>query len=286
MDSLIYQELRNEIDSLKHIKETMDKRVKELHEEEMRYLEEIPLYKKQAKEAKETHAVLAGKTVSLMAELEGVRKELVKTQGLVIVEQRALESLKETQKKIIEETKAMNEQIKQRHEQLKQRELAVGDMEKSSELREVGCKNREFDLDKREVEIKNKESALDHAHQDLNDSLKSHEKNIKIHANNVRSLAEQRKFHEEDKNVLQDKIYKADKLVKDHINLKASLLLQSEKLATSIKEVDEKRGFLDKQEQSLREREDFLRFKKSKFSQLVEDAGLPKEIKEAINKET
>lgn len=267
------------INTLKHQLEIGDARIKELHEEEMRYLKEIPIYEKQAKDAKDQAIDAQTKVSPLKQKLEDLNKDLLVMRGLNAVENKSLNELKETQKKIIEETKNINEQIKQRHEQLKQRELAVNDREKSCELREIGYKNRDFDLTKGEVELVKKIEGHKKNEEELDDKVETHKNNVSLHNTKVDALIEQKQFHEEDKIILQNKMANVDKLIKDNIDLKSQSLLLAEKMSKATKTAEAKQFMLDRAIDDLKNQENALKIKELKIQKMIKDAGLQDELK-------
>lgn len=268
------------VNTLKHQLEVADARMKELHEEEMRYLAEIPQYKQQARDAQAQAKEAQAKVSPIKQELDELNKELIVIRGLNSIESKSLTELKETQKKIIEETKAINEQIKGRHEQLKQRELAVADKEKACELREVGYSNRDFELTKGEVELAQKQQALGKAHEILSNSQDIHNENVKVHKVKVDALIEQREFLEQDRADLQNKLAQVDKLKKEQIGMKSSLLLQAEKADTAIKAAENKQKILDRALDDLKNQENNLKLKELRVQKLIKDKGLQQELKE------
>lgn len=264
---------------LKHKLEVGETRMKELHEEEMQYLKEIPVYEKQSKDAKVQAIEVQSKISPLKQELNDLNKDLIVAKGLTAIENKSLSELKETQNKIIEETKNINEQIKVRHEQLKQRELAVGDREKSCELREVGYSNRDFDLTKGEVELAQNKESLDKSHEILRNNQDIHNENVKAHKVKVDALIEQKQFHEEDKIILQDKMAKADRLIKEQITMKTQLLLQAEKADKAIKAAENKQNILDRALDDLKNQDNILKVKELRIQKMIKDAGLQDELK-------
>ena len=284
MDSFgLRQEQENlvkSVNELKHKLEVVDARIKELHEEEMRYLSEIPQYKQQARDAQAQAKEAQAKVAPIKQELDELNKELIVIRGLNSIESKSLTELKETQKKIIEETKAINEQIKGRHEQLKQRELAVSDKEKACELREVGYSNRDFDLTKGEVELAQKIVVHKKNEEELKDKIETHKNNVALHNTKVDSLIEQKQFHEQDKADLQNKLAQVDKLKKEQIGMKSQLLLQAEKASKAITESERKQKMLDKAIDDLKNQENNLKLKELRVQKLIKDAGISKELKE------
>ena len=272
--------LSKEYEQLKHMLIVGENRVKELHEEELRYLLEIPQYKQQAKDAKEQAQGFISSLAPLKKEIEELNKDLRIITGLNYVESKCLTELKETQKKIIQETKEINETIKQRHEQLKQRELAVADKEKACELREVGYSNRDFELTKGEVDLAQKVVVHKKNEEELRDKIETHKNNVEIHNKNVSSLIEQKKFHAEDAEALKDRLQKADKLVKDQIKLKTALLLQAEKADEAIKAAENKQKILDRALDDLKNQENILKIKELRVKKLINDNNIQKELAE------
>ncbi len=284
MDSYTLKQEQNEllksVSELKKKVETYEIRIKELHAEEVRYLSEIPNYKKQAEESKIKAGESAGKVTPLQEMLENAKKELIRVEGLTIRETQALAELKEIEKKIIEENKIINEQIKQRHEKLKERELVIDDREKKAEAKEIHNNRFESELDNRQVDLSQREKEIDLGYQELNSRLEIHDNNLSVHAESVRSLAERKKFHAEDEQLLKDKLAKADKFVKDQIELKVNLLLQSENLKKEIELTKAKQVSLDKNIADLVNQENVLKIKELKIKKIAHDAGIEKELKE------
>lgn len=273
-------ELLKSVSDLKHKLEIGEARIKELHSEEMRYLEEIPVYKKQAQESKIQASEASGKVAPLQKILEDAQKELIKVQGLTARENQSLLEIKETEKNIIEENKIINEQIKQRHSELKQREFSIADREKCCDLREVGYKDIQFGLDNREVEISKKEQDLNKSHEKLEDKLETHKNNVELHNAKVDSLIEAKESHLQDEQILANKQARVEKLIKDNTELKAALLLQSDKLSKEITITQGKQVSLDRSLADLVNQENTLKIKELKIQKLAHDKGLEKELKE------
>lgn len=273
-------ELLKSVNELKHQLEIGEDRMKELHSEEMRYLEEIPVYKKQAEESKNSHGMIEGKTVSLRIELDKVSKELERLKLLVIQEEKSLSDLKNTEKKIIEETKIMNDQIKQRHEKLKERESVSAGAINDIEIITGSLNNKESELDKREFAISQRESKHKEDSDILDSHIEVHEINVNSHNDRIRTFEEQKRFYIEDEQLLKDKLGKADKLIKDQIELKASLLLQTEKLKKEIELTQAKQVSLDKNIADLVNQENALKIKELKLNKMAHDNGLIKELAE------
>ena len=284
MDSFgLRQEQENlvkSVNELKHKLEVVDARMKELHEEEMRYLAEIPQYKQQSRDAQAQAKEAQAKVSPIKQELDDLNKDLIVIKGLTAIENKSLTELKETQKKIIEETKTINEQIKGRQEQLKQRELAVSDRERACELREVGYSNRDFELTKGEVELAQKVAIYNKSEENLKDKIETHKNNVALHKTKVDALIEQKQFHEEDKIVLQDKLAQVDKLKKDQIGMKSQLLLQAEKADKEIKAAENKQKILDRALDDLKNQENNLKVKELRIQKLIKDNNLCNELKE------
>ncbi len=53
------------VSELRNLKENLDSRIKELHDEEMLYLKEIPEYKKRSEEDKNNYLKLEAQSISL-----------------------------------------------------------------------------------------------------------------------------------------------------------------------------------------------------------------------------
>ena len=78
-------ELSKKYEDLKHRLIVGEARMKELHEEEMRYLTEIPNFRKQSEDAKAQAGEAAGKVSPLKKILDDAQKELIKVQGWCLV---------------------------------------------------------------------------------------------------------------------------------------------------------------------------------------------------------
>jgi hypothetical protein len=265
---------------LSHKLEAGDKRIKELHDEEMRYLNEIPLYKKQADDYKLQAMDAVSKATAIKADTEKLRKDLEVLRGLSAVESKSLMELKETQKKIIEETKQINEQIKSRHEQLKQREIFVVDKEKNLELREIGIANRESEQTKNEVELNNIRNKYNTDNENLRANIQDHINNIAKHNEKVDIFLQTKELHLSDEKLLEGKSQKLEKMIKENADLKASLLLQSEKLSQEIKLTQNKQSSLDRSLADLVNQENALKIKELRVTKLIRDNGIAKELKD------
>lgn len=273
-------ELLKSVAELNHKLEIGEARIKELHSEEMRYLEEIPVYKNQAEDIRIRSKELMNKYEILNKNLIIEEQKLCNIQTSVAKEEQALIELKETEQKIINENKDINETIKNRHIDLNIRETEIDKRESDLIIKEDSCKRIELDLVKRESDVVNKEKNISSGHDNLNSALEIHTNNLSIYSQNVRSLAEQRGFLEEDKIILKDKLAKADKVIKDQIELKAALLLQAEKLSKEISLTQAKQSSLDKNIADLINQENSLKIKELKISKMARDAGLIKELAE------
>ncbi len=273
-------QLKKDILTSKKIKEDLDIHIKGLHSEELRYLGEIPQYKKQSEDAKNRKVELENKIIPIRKEFDLVLQELTKVKDLVVKEEKALIQTREYGHNVEKECAIKKVDLAKREEFLKVREEAVHGHEKDCVSREMFYKKVEFDLDNKEINIKSKECALDKAHQELLSAKNSHSKNLENHTERVNSLSEQRKFLEEDKQLVKDKLGKVDKLVKDHCELKAQLLLQADKASKSIKSAEDKQIMLDKALNELQHQENTLRIKELKIRKMAHEAGLQKELKE------
>lgn len=284
MDSYRLKEEQNEL--LKSVAELKNKidtgriRIKELHEEEIKYLSEIPEYKTQAEDKKLKYESILKQIEDSNKELTICKQKLKNIQHLVSIQEELLFDLKNTENKIIEETRIMNEQIKKRHEKLKEvesfldnRERLVNAKEQYSIKYELELNHREVDLSKREeIHIKDKNT--------LDRDLEVHENNLIEHGRNLQSFTERKRFQTEDEQNLRDKLSKADRYIKEQIDLKASLLLQSEKLKKEIELTQAKQASLDKNIADLINQENALKIKELKIKKMVHDAGLVKELAE------
>ncbi len=284
MDSYALREefntLQKEVTQLRHVKEVMDARLKEMHIEEIKYLEEIPIYKKRSDDAKNNYLKLEAQSVPLKKELEGIINELKKVRSLVIEEEKALDDIRNKIHDINNECSIKKLELSKIEKDLKLRQELVTVREADCNSRDAFHRKLEFDLDKRDVEISKKELALEHSHNDLHTERISHESNVRTYDENVRSLTEQRKFLEEDKQLIKDKLAKADKLIKDHCDLKAQLLLQADKMSKAVRTAEDKQIMLDKALTELTNQENTLKIKDLKIRKMAHDAGLQKELKE------
>lgn len=273
-------QLKKDIENSKHIKEVMDQRIQDLHAEEIKYLEEIPSYKKRAEDAKQTYMKLDAQNLPLKQELQKMVNELAKVRGLVVEEEKALRETREAGHSIEKDITIKKTDILKREEFLKIRESSVQEREKEQSSKDSFHKKIENDLDKKEVEINNKQQALNQDHKDLNYMLELHNSNLSTHAENVCSLAEQRSFLEEDKLVIKDKLTKASNLVSEHIELKQQLLLQADKASKAIQAAEDKQKMLYKALDELQHQENSIKIKDLKIRKMAHDAGLQKELKE------
>lgn len=273
-------ELFKSVSGLKHTLEVGEARIKELHDEEMRYLKEIPVYRQQSSEGRLEAKDLSSKIDIMKKEALVLKQSLYEIQNSVSKENEALDSLKETQIKIIEETKEINNQISNRHNDLMNRESSVQVRESNVSLKEKFCDNKESELSNREAELSKKENEHNNNVVILNSDIEKHELNVNAHDENVKSFAERKRFQYEDEQLLRDKLAKADKLVKDQVGLKAALLLQSEKLSKEISLTQAKQVSLEKNIADLINQENALKIKELKLNKMVHDAGLAKELAE------
>lgn len=272
-------ELSKIVNELKHKLEIGEKRVKELYDEEMRYLNEIPEYKKQAEESRGIYKELSNKVDIINKQLISSKNELINSNKLKDESMRDLEDLKITHSKIIEETKQMNEKITIRHEELKKRESLVQDREDSCVIREIFNKNIEDALNQRDSEIKEKESNINKRNESLEDKLETHRNNVELHNKNVKGLIEEKEIHSNNEILLSDKIGKSNRLIGDNVRLKHDLLLQTEKLAEEIKITQARQVSLDKALEDLKNQENVLKIKDLRIQKMAHDAGLQKELK-------
>ena len=284
MDSFALREelanLQKSLAETKHIYEVMDKRVKELHIEEMRYLEEIPKYKKQAQEEKQVLLKLESGIPIARKELENITEQFKKIKELVIGEEEALREVKAAGHNIEKECAIKKSNILRQEENIKMMQIILSEREGDCVNKEEFNKKVELDLDNREIEIKNKERALEHGYQELNSSIDSYKSNLSDYAEKLRSLNEQRKFLEDDKQLTQDKLQKADKILKENLATKASLMLQADKMSNAIKSAEDKQRSLDRALADLVNQENVLKIKELKINKLIRDHGLQKELKE------
>lgn len=273
-------DLSKQYNDLKHKLDIGEARIKELHEEEMLYLKEIPIYKEQANLSKIKAEEASGKISPLQKIIDDTQNELIRIQDSTAKENQALRELKETQLKIIAETKKINEDIKVSHEKLKQRELAVGDREKSCELIEVGHVNRDNDLDKREIDLENKGKKLNDEHIKLNDLIECHHNNVLEHNKKVDIFIQTKELHLQDEKMLSVRQEKLNKLVTDNAKLKADLLIQLDNLSKELSVTKRKQDFLDRSIADLSNQQNALKLKELKIMKMAHDAGIQKELKE------
>lgn len=284
MDSFGLKEEQNElvksVSELKHIKEVMDKRVKELHSEELYYLGEIPKIKEEYQQNRLKIDQLNCQLSELSVIVNKHKSDIEKYKDVIANENKSFLELKSTQDKIIKDTFDINEKIKQRHSDLKEKELSISNRERLCDSREIQNNKKQSDLDNREVELIGKDKKISSSYAELNVSIENHNMDKSHHDNNVLSLHELRKFHEEDKQKLNNKLAQADRLIKENTDLKASLLLQADKLSKEVRIAEEKQKSLDRALADLSNQENVLKIKDLKIRKMAHDAGLQKELKE------
>lgn len=273
-------ELLKSVADLKHKLDVGEARMKEMHVEEMRYLEEIPVYKKQAQEAKLQAQEAQEKVIPLRKDLDSANAELIKARGLTIREEIALKELKETQSKIIDETKTINEQVKQRHEKLKERESMVENREKLCDSRDIEHKNKESKLDNREFELLKNEETHKNNEKKLIEDISVHDLNVTLHRNKVNTFIESKELHLIDEQNLSIKSQRVERLIKENTELKSQLLLQADKMSQATKLAENKQVSLDKALADLINQENSLKIKELKIKKMAHDAGLQKELKD------
>lgn len=273
-------ELKKQILIYKNEVQSLDIKVKKLHEEEIEYLRDIPSYKNRSELAKNNYLKLESQSISLKRELEGVIRELNKVRFLVIDEEKSLKESKDRKLYISKEISDSYIELNKKIFDINNRELLVGIREKDCNSRELFNRKIESDLDNREVKLNYLENEFNIKSNELINSIVLHEENKNIHCDNIRSIIEQRKFIEEDKLLVRDKLSKADKLVKDNCELKAQLLLQADKASQAIKTAENKQIMLDKALSELEHQENILKIKDLKIRKMAHEAGLQKELKE------
>lgn len=282
-DPLILREesaqLKKDIAQSNHVKDALNKHVEELHQEELRYISEIPAYKKQAKESEYMAGESAGRLTASQKLLEDAQKELIKVQGLTIKENKALSELKDTYKRIIKETSEINLQIDARHSELKDREkINKYQIDKINSL-ELINNNKQNELDKREINIKKNEDYIKSRFDDLKLKQDYHSKKVDEHEEKVDALIQSKELHLQDEQTLRDKLQKSEKIIQDNLKLKSDLLLQSEKLSKEIIITQNKQVSLDRSLADLVNQENTLKIKELKVNKLIRDKGLQDELR-------
>lgn len=282
-DPLILREesaqLKKDIAQSNHVKDALNKHVEELHQEELRYISEIPAYKKQAKEAEYMAGEASGRLTASQKLLEDAQKELIKVQGLTIKENKALSELKDTYKRIIKETSEINLQIDARHSELKDRErINKYQIDKINSL-ELINNNKQNELDKREINIKKNEDYIKSRFDDLKLKQDYHSKKVDEHEEKVDALIQSKELHLQDEQTLRDKLQKSEKIIQDNLKLKSDLLLQSEKLSKEIIITQNKQVSLDRSLADLVNQENTLKIKELKVNKLIRDKGLQDELR-------
>lgn len=273
-------ELMKSVLELQHKLEIGETRIKELHCEEMRYLEEIPIYKKQSEDAILKANNDSKQAVIVSDKLSKFYKELDQVKDLIVDQEMLWSNLKDTQKKIIEETRIINEQVKIRQQDLDKREESVLNRENLCDSRDIEHKTKYSELDSRELEMLQKEKEHTSNVDKLNSDINVHNNNIETYEEKIILFNEHKVFLEKDKEVLKNKLQKADILINSQVELKASLLLQAEKLSKEVSLTQSKQISLDKALLDLVNQENALKIKELKIKKMAHDAGLEKELKE------
>ncbi len=273
-------ELLKSVSELKHKLEIGEKRVKELHDEEMRYLQEIPVYKKQAENESAKLKEVSNLVVSVSIELEKLNNQVKENNSSLDKSKSDMNELSINSQIILDSIQKEKDDSRRRSLEVKNSEIAVQEREVNCVSRETFHKKIESDLDKRESDLSKLENEFKDKAGKLTDDILVHQGKVEEHGKNLESLAERKKFHSEDEELLKNKLAKADKLIKDQIELKSGLILQSEKLDKEISITKAKQDSLDRHIADLVNQENALKIKELKIRKMAHDAGLVKELAE------
>lgn len=272
--------LIKEVNDLKTKKDLMEKRINDLHAEEIRYLDEIPTFRKQFEEHKNILSVASSKTVIARKELTDVNDELRKVRSLIIEEKKSLENINNEHINAIEEIRKEKIILSKLNYDIKNRESKVQERERTCDSIELSHIDKNEELFKRQVKLNREIDDMNINKKELDKDIESHIKSKIVLDETVNRLTQAKKFHEEDKQVLKDKLEKADRLVKENSEIKAQLLLQAEKLNKEIELCKSKQSSLDKNIADLVNQENTLKVKDLKIRKMAHDAGIQKELKE------
>lgn len=272
-------ELLKSVAELKKTLETGESRNKELHNEYMEYLKDIPVYKKQAEEGraavKETSQRIAELRVSLSAlddQIKQSNKDLAEAQS-------GMQEIRANSQIILDKIQEEKEQSRKRVLDAKSREVVASGREKELDERKVALDMRDKETDQRESLILALEEESKIKNGELSKKIDAHNLGVTIHANKVDDLIQSKELHAQEEQILANKSMKVEKIIKDNIELKASLLLQSEKLSKEITITQGKQVSLDRALADLVNQENALRIKELKIKKMAHDAGLEKELK-------
>lgn len=273
-------QLKKDIFSSRHIKEVLDQRIKELSEEEMRYLNEIPSYKHQAK----NEAVKAGDTVRLTeatrSELNKVNLELSSIQLEVAKQSEIIRNRVNVAREIEKKCEDREYSVDYREHQCANRELTVQLREKQCDEKELALIARDEAVFKDEFAASKNKREVQEANERLNDNLKSYSNNLEVHARNLAVLDQRKKFMSEDEQILKIKLEKAERLVRESVEIKAQELLQADKLSKELLACKHKQDSLDRNIADLKNQENVLKIKELKIKKLAHEAGLEKELRD------
>lgn len=272
--------LKKDILSARHIKEVLDGHIKDLSSEELRYIEEIPVYKQQA-----NNEFLAAQEASKQAEVlrQEVSKwgnELSKIKELVLDQEMILSASKIAQENIEKECAFKKSNILQIENNVKSRELAVQDRERKCSEKELSLILRDENIFRDESEVNKKLKEIELKNKALEEKLETHKNNVDLHNKKVDALIESKELHMQDEVILDDKLAKVSILIKQNVELKQSLLLQADKLSKEISITQNKQLFLDKSLSDLKNQENALKIKELKLTKMAHDKGLEQELKD------
>lgn len=277
MDS--FKELEKTINDLKNIKESLDSRIKNLHAQEIAYLEEIPRLKIAVDNEKLRTGKVFENSLNASKELEIIKDRIKELKSVLnkLNNETALLQLEYTDvsRKIVE----TNIQIENKRRDIKNREIYVQEKERKCDAIEIVLNKKESDLDQREFEINKKDRLILEKSSVLDKNISTHEVVLELHRNDLETLRSRKLNQSQVEDSLNIKNEKLEKLIKDNSDIKAALLLQADKLSKEIKACEQKQGSLDRNILDLTNQENLLKIKELKIIKMAREAGIEKELK-------
>lgn len=275
-----YEKLQKEIKQLQHTKDVLNKRIEELSKEELQYLTDIPKFKKQAEDQKNSTDGIIEKTNLLRNNLSSVNNELKENTSI-------LEKTKSDIKELREESNAvLNDVIKKRS--------SVEKLYIDVKNRESKCVEREKNIESKELSLKETEKIYENNKKELSDSIKRwKESNDKLILDNEKLLlskkeldSEKNKFYEirksyfDQEEVLKSKILEADRIIKNNSVITIELELKNKKLDEETSKSIRLQDSLSRNISDLDNQRKFVKVMELRVKKLAHDAGIDKELQE------
>lgn len=274
------EKLKKEVKAVQHIKDTLDKRIEQLSKEELKYLADIPAFKKQAEDARIQGEEISKKVSVLRQALRQSDDAVKSNREILAATQKEMQELRDNSQKILDNIQEEKEESRKRILDIKNREVLCGDREKLIEKRELACNQREVHLSRDEFVLQDRIMNLAKDRAALDQELELHKSNVGNHASNVRILSEKTAETNSLREVLKSKSGDLETLIRHNEELQLDLILQKKDLADQIEKSKFLQSSLDSNIRDLENEKKRIQVLELKVKKLAHDKGLDAEIKE------